>query len=163
MDTKKIYNLVASTADEKRSWITSIEKEINVWLELEKHKDNELKNEIVANSPPKVSRSLAEITRPSKLKGLDRAETCASSMPVWIPSSGTSGSRSSIESSNDGNPIKNIQKDAGSDILLRLQELETSFKLMSAKNDSLQKQIIELQSVVAKQGKELKKLKKKGL
>lgn len=145
LDNKRIYNLIASSVEEKRSWIESVDKLINAWLEVEKYKEDDTGD----NSAPVDNDSRKLQKRVSSKR--EFAPIYKSPLPP-----GSDGSQESPFVAD----LMEKNKDLEEILEKRLQKLDVTFNEMLTENQSLKERISELECTIERQGKTIRKLKK---
>mmetsp|Transcript_15498 Transcript_15498/g.19732 ORF Transcript_15498/g.19732 Transcript_15498/m.19732 type:complete len:116 (-) Transcript_15498:7-354(-) len=112
----------------------SVDTLINIWLEVEKQKEAVTQNELKLNS----SSSMVKVPSSSSVPATIQSPRVATGPPL---------------------PNESPRLDAG--LSSRLENLEKAMALLKTENETLKEKVTQLEGTVSKQGRELRKLKKK--
>ena len=164
MDTKKIYNLVAATKEEKRSWIESVDKLINHYLEVEKIKEEQLAEEqeiAPVQLKPSLSRGSTSNLEIPKSPVARRQTNHTRPGTVSYTSPPTKSPTCPTLPSQSPQPQKKIMDTKTDNMEKRMLLIEKTMQTIVEENEALRKKVADLEASLTKQGKELRKLKKR--
>lgn len=159
LDSKKIYNLVAETAELKKQWIADVDELINMWLEVEKNKQK--RNTLMVQQESFLLQALGSEKSFSPLV-MRRDTSCASPLATASPRTSRSDVPSVVQPVEE-EPIASVLKDRVEVLEQnedRLTKLEKAIELLLRDNTTLKKQVSDMETTISKQGKELKRMKK---